>query len=117
MKAEEFLAAVSRDFFRDHKVYKYRMHHIKDLADHDVIQFCHWYCEECRLTQEFEEYRKRAEAQYRYCPYLKEYIGDEQCSDICMIAQGYIKNLTLTEYSVESESAKAFCNECRYQLK
>ena len=55
------LAQISRDFFSMKRVYRYRMKKVDEMDDQEVIRFCHWYCEENNLTDEFKEYRETAE--------------------------------------------------------
>lgn len=59
--SDSLLAQISRCFFADHRVYRYRMKKVEDMDDLSVIRYCHWYCEEHNLTWEFEEYRHKTE--------------------------------------------------------
>ena len=117
MTAEKLLSIISREFFKDHNVYRYRMKKIDDLSDEEVNHYCHWYCEENNLTAEFKAFREKVESQYKYCAYLEEYIDEGLCCDIQMIANEYIKSSALTEYQVDREKAQSFCNECRYKMQ
>ena len=56
------LARISREFLALHRVHRYRMKAVKDMDDAQVIRACHWYCEENRLTDEWEVFRRHAEA-------------------------------------------------------
>lgn len=53
-------ASISRQFFKDNNVYRYRMKKIDDMTDKDVINYCHWYCEENNMVTEWNEYLERA---------------------------------------------------------
>lgn len=67
MTAEKLLANISRDFFKAHHIYRYRMKKIGDLSDSDVIRYCHWFSEEHNLTDEFDQFRNEAESSYTFC--------------------------------------------------
>ena len=117
MDVIKLLAAISRDFLNDKKVIRYRLKKIEDLSDQDVIRVCHWYCEENHLTKEFDSYRQKVESQYRDCPYLQEFIDDEQCYNVQLIANGSIKASALPECPIDIKKASSFCYECKYKMK
>ncbi|HBU12750.1 MAG TPA: hypothetical protein DEB31_08520 [Clostridiales bacterium] len=51
----------SREFFKLHKVYRYRMKKTEDMSDDEVNQKCHWYCEENNLVQEWDAFVDKKE--------------------------------------------------------
>lgn len=53
-------AQVSRQFLKDHKVYRYRMKKVNDMTDNEVIDVCHKFYEENHLVSEWLEYLERA---------------------------------------------------------
>ena len=116
MKSENLLAVVSRDFLQTKKVTKYRMKKIADMTDDEVISNCHFYCEENKLISEWNEFREKAEAEYRYCSYLEEYIDDGFCYDLQMITSNYIKSSALPEINIDKEKCASCCSECKYGL-
>ena len=116
MKSENLLAVVSRDFLQAKKVTKYRMKKIADMTDDEVISNCHFYCEENKLISEWNEFREKAEAEYRYCSYLEEYIDDGLCYDLQMITSNYIKSSALPEINIDKEKCASCCSECKYSL-
>lgn len=111
------LARISRDFFRKHHVFQYRMHKVSEMTDDEVIRYCHWYCEHNRLTEEFNAFRNKAESAYRYCAYLQKYIEDRDCCNIQMMINGTVDASVLPEYRINRENAASFCGKCRYQNK
>lgn len=60
-KLSEEIARASRAYLKYNKVYRYRMKKINDMNDEEVIQKCHWWCEEHGLV---EEYRKFEETEF-----------------------------------------------------
>ena len=84
------------------------------MSDDEIIQCCHWYCEENRQTDTFEAFRTKVESEYRYCEYLSEYIDDGLCYDIQMICAGYIKCSVLENYLFD-DTATEHCAKCRYK--
>ena len=110
------LADISRDFLKCKKVYKYRMKKVEDMTDSEVIYSCHFYCEENGLTDEWYVFREKAESEYRYCSYLKEYIDEGLCCDLQMIAGGLIKPSALPETEIDKEECIKCCEECGYSL-
>lgn len=62
MHTDPLLARLSREFLALHRVYRYHLKAVKDMDDAQVVRTCHFYCEENRLTEEWEAFRRRAEA-------------------------------------------------------
>lgn len=116
MDSRKLLAIISRDFLKSKNVYRYRMKKIDDMDDDEVIRVCHWYYEENRLHQEWEEFRAKAESEYRFCSYLKEDIEAGLCYDIQMIAGDYIKSSALPEIKIDKEKCLECCAECQYSM-
>lgn len=106
------LADISRQFFKDKKIYKYKMKKVAEMTDDDVIVYCHWFCESYNLTQEFDEFRTKVEFQYYYCSYLQEYIEPDLCYDMQMIAAGYIKDSAFSEMQTDKTELVKCCSEC-----
>ena len=115
MKAEHLLAKISRDFLASHGIIRYRKKKIEEMSDPEVISFCHWYSEDESLSDEFFTFRENAEAAYRWCSYLEEFIEDEDCWNIQMISNKLINSALHPEYHIDIEKALLFCNECRYK--
>ena len=116
MKSENLLAIISRDFLQTKKVTKYRMKKIADMTDDEAISNCHFYCEENKFISEWNEFREKAESEYRYCSYLEEYIDDGLCCDLQMITGNYIKPSALPEINIDKEKCSRCCSECKYNL-
>ena len=116
MQPQNLLADISRSFFKKHNVYKYRTKKIEDMSDEECITKCHWYCEENNLTDEFNGYRKNIESEYKYCKYYSEYIDDDFCADIQMIAYDYIKKSMIADFEFDREKAIKCCEDCRYKF-
>ena len=114
--SNKLLAQISRDFFANHRVYRYEMIKVKDMDDKSVIRYCHWYCEENNLTQEFKEYRNKVEAEYVYCSYLQEYVSQGCCYDMQMIKDGYMKTSMLPDIPIDKEALQKHCCDCKEQL-
>ena len=111
MESRNLLAEISRQFLKEHKVYKYRMKKVSEMLDDDVIMYCHWYCEENRLNDEWRVFRDSIESNYRYCSYLEEYIDDDKCNDLQMIVCNYLTDLDI---KVNIEELKKCCRDCKY---
>ena len=58
----QWLADISREFLKIHKVHRYRMKKIQDMDDDEVIQKCHWYYEENHLIEEWIHFCKEKES-------------------------------------------------------
>lgn len=117
MKAEKLLAEISRSFFAEHHIIRYRTKKVSEMNDDEIITFCHWFCEENNLVNEFKKYRNTIESQYRYCSYLQEYIDDEICSDMQLIINECIPHSKFPNYSIDNEIAAKHCEECKYKMK
>lgn len=116
MKPEKLLAIISRRFLEENNVHRYRMQKVADMTDDEVIQKCHSFYEENRLVAQWREFRSKAEAKYRYCDYLEEYIDESLCYDMQMITEHYIKSSALPEIKIDKEKCAKCCYECRYSL-
>ena len=114
--ANKLLAKISRDFFERHRVYRYEMIKVKDMDDQSAIRYCHWYCEENNLTDEFKKYREEVESEYVYCSYLQEYISEGECYDMQMIKDGFIKQSALPDSQIDKEELEKHCVNCKQQL-
>lgn len=64
MDTIKFLAEISREFFRIHKVYKFKMKKVSEMSDKDIITFCHHFVEDNRLNDEWYNFREEKEAEY-----------------------------------------------------
>ena len=116
MDSKNHFAKLSREFLAQHQVYRYRMKKVADMNDDELISCCHFFCEENHLTAEWKAFRKNAEANCRYCSYLKEYIEDGLCYDLQMVAGNCIKPSALPDLKIDAEKCKLCCSECRYSL-
>lgn len=116
MKPDTLLADISRRFFQKHKQNRYRMKKVAEMDEREVISACHSYCEENHLTAEWKAFRDEIEAGYRYCAYLEEYIEDGECTDLQMIAYGYILPSALPEREIDRPSAASACETCGYRI-
>ena len=116
MRSKTLLAIISRDFLHIKKVNKYRMKKVADIPDDEVISICHFFCEENNLIAEWNEFREKAESEYRYCSYLEEYVDDGLCYDLQMITSNYIKPSALPEINIDKEKCESCCSECKYGL-
>lgn len=115
MPPRNLLADISRHFFKDKKIYSYRMRKVADMTDDEVVRFCHWFCEDNRLTEEFNDFRDKIESQYNYCLYLNKYIEPSSCAQLQIIAERIVKQSVLYEIKDKSELKKC-CSECLYCL-
>ncbi len=73
MTQQQLLAMISRNFFRRYRIYRYRMKKIDSLSDQEVIQCCHWFCEDHRLTEDFSNYRNEIESSFLFDEETGEY--------------------------------------------
>ena len=110
------LAQIARNFFALHRVYQYRGKKVEEMDGPTVIRYCHFYCEENRLTDEFRQYREKVEAAYPYCPYLCENIDEGLCYDLQMIRYRCLKASALPDIPIDRETLEKCCADCCYQL-
>ena len=92
------------------------MKKVTDMTDEDVIVYCHYFCEENKLTEEFNVFREKTESQYYYCSYLQEYITPGYCYDMQMIAEGFIKNKTVIDIKIDKSKLTECCSSCKHCL-
>lgn len=111
MESRNLLAEISRRFFKEHKVYKYRMKKVSEMSDDDVIMYCHWYYEENILNDEWRVFRDSIESNYRYCSYLEEYIDIDKCNNLQIIVGNYLTELNI---KVDIEELKECCKDCKH---
>lgn len=116
MIARNLLANISRQFFKDKKICTYRMKKLADMTDEDVITYCHYFCEENKLTEEFNAFREKEESQYYYCSYLQEYLDPGYCYDMQMIVEGFIKRKVLSEIHIDKTKLSECCSSCKHCL-
>lgn len=116
MKQINLLAVISRQFLKEHKVHRYRLKKVTEMSDEEVIRYCHWYCEDNNLTDEWADYEEQIESQYRYCTYMEQYIEDAECCDMQMISNGLIKDTSSSEISIDKVKLAEHCSECKYCL-
>lgn len=111
MESRKLLADISRQFFKEHKVFKYKMKKVSEMSDDDVIRYCHLYYEENRLSDEWRVFRNSIESNYRYCSYSEEYIEDDTCNNLQMIINGLAVDV---ESKMDFEELKEHCKNCKY---
>ena len=111
MESRKLLADISRQFFKEYKVFKYRMKKVSEMSDDDVIRYCHLYYEENRLNDEWRVFRNSIESNYRYCSYSEEYIEDDTCNNLQMIINGLAVDV---ESKMDFEELKEHCKNCKY---
>jgi len=116
MTIKKAIANISRQFFCDNQVYRYRGKRITDMDDDEVVQKCHWFCENHNLSDEWQIYVNKALSEYYFCPYLEEYISYDVCYDLQMIVGGYIKSSALPEKKIDKEKCAEHCFTCKYSL-
>ncbi len=116
MKPKKLLAIISRRFFEENNVIRYRMQKVADMNDDEVIQKCHFYCEHNTLTKEWNAFRNKLESKYRYCDYLEEYINEELCYDLQLFSETSIKSSALSEIRIDKEECAKCCFKCKYSL-
>ena len=116
MKHNKLLANISRQFLNDKKVYRYRGKKVGDMTNDQAVLSCHYYCEENHLIDEWNSYREKAEAEYCYCSYLKQYIQSGLCYDLQMITDGLIKPSALPDIKVDKQTCVKYCSKCKYRL-
>ena len=105
-------ADIARAFFKEHGVYKYRMKKVSEMTDNEVCQYCHWFYEENRLTQEWRAFLRKFETDYCHCPFLHDFIDIGMCYDLQMIAFGYIKATALPELEIDYDKLQLSCANC-----
>ena len=86
------------------------------MDDQELIRFCHWFCEENNLTDEFDKYREEIEAEYVYCSYIQDYVSYGLCCDMQMVKEGFIKNSVLPEIKIDREALQEHCVKCKKSL-
>lgn len=50
------MAVVARAWLKQNGVHRYHLKKISEMDDREVLQKCHWWNEENRLTREFDQY-------------------------------------------------------------
>ncbi len=116
MEQIKLLADISRAFFRYKSVYSFRMQKVDDMSDNDVIKYCHWFCEDNGLVEEFIDFRTKTEAEYFFCTYLQEFIAPGCCYDMQMFAEGFINHSNEHKPQANGEDLRKHCPNCRYSL-
>lgn len=114
--SNSLLAKISRDFFETHGIHSYRMKKVREMDEAAVIRYCHWYCEENNLTDEFNKRREQTQAEYVYCEYMREYIQYGCCYDMQMIGGGYISQSALPDIPIDREKLEKCCADCKNRL-
>ena len=90
------------------------MKKVSELSDNDAITYCHWFCEENNLNDEWLAFREMKESEYRYCSYLQEFIEEGLCADIQMISNNLIKDSALPEINIDKEKTLKICYKCKH---
>lgn len=114
--AGNLLAEISRSFLKQKQVYRHNMRKVAEMSDADVISFCHAFCEENHLADEWNHFRDSVESQYCYCSCLREFVEPGFCCDMQMIACGYIKETALPEINIDKEQLQKCCKDCIHRL-
>ena len=114
MDFDLLLADISRSFFKERKVFRYRTRKVCEMSDQTVIRACHWYCEENGLTDAFASFRQAAMAHCRFCDHLKEYIDEDDCSALQMAARGDLPLAALPLQVIDPTGLQVSCSACRY---
>lgn len=109
-------AEISRAFFAECNVYRYRTKKVDEMSDNEVGRYCHWFCEDNNLTEEWRKFVDTYLAEYRYCPCYDEYMDAEYCCNLQMIATGMIVDELLISDKTKRFILLENCNECRYKL-
>lgn len=112
----KLLAKISRLFFKQKHVIRYKMKVIAEMSDSDVVMYCHRYCEENNLIDEWKQFQENIQSEYCVCSYLQEYIAAGQCYDMQMVARGYIKASALQGDHIDKEQLLESCNDCVHSL-
>ena len=107
---------ICRAFFEKCKVNSYRYKKIDELSDNKIGSYCHWFCEDNNLTEEWRKFVDEYTADYRYCPFYNEYMDAEYCCNLQMIASGMITDKLIIPDKSERFRLIECCNECRYKL-
>jgi len=111
-----FLAQISREYLKKKNVFQYKGQKLSEMDDNDIIQYCHWYCEDNNLTDEWHIYRDEKEKALNFCPYHNEFIDPGLCCDMQMILTGYIKSTALSDLHIDSTELEKCCTECQHSL-
>ena len=110
------LADISRRFLELHKIYRYRMKKVSDMTPEEVIQNCHSFYEEQKLTDEWRRFRRSIEEELCYCPYLQDYIDPGYCYDLQMVSCGLMEQSALPDIKIELDQLKEHCKKCTHRL-
>ncbi len=82
----------------------------------EANRYCHWFCEENNLKDEFDEFISKIEDEHYYCSFLHGYIEEGYCYDMQMIAEGLIKESVLSEIQIDKTKLAECCSACRNSL-
>ena len=115
MDTRNLLADISREFFKYKKVYSYKMKKVTEMSDSEVISYCHWFCEDNGIVEEFINFRKKTESEYYFCSFMEEFIEPGCCYDMQMFAEGFEQEGNTESYANKAE-LKNHCLNCSYGL-
>ena len=107
---------ISRQFFKYKNIHRYRMKKVSDMTVDEANRYCHWFCEENNLNDEYSEFYSKMTADRYYCQYLHGYIEAGTCYDMQMIAEGFVKESALSEIQIDKTKLAECCSECRNSL-
>lgn len=113
--SNKLLAEISRAFFKQKHIVRYKMKKTAEMSDNEVVMYCHHYCEDNNLIDEWNQFRNRIECERCDCPYVQEYISMGLCYDMQMVAYGYIKALALPA-DIDKELLLNCCKDCVHRL-
>ncbi len=57
------LEDISREFLKNHKVYRWHLKKVSEIPDKDIVRVCHWYVEDNHLHDEWNDFRDKEEQQ------------------------------------------------------
>lgn len=57
-EARKLYADIARAYLKAKKIYRYRMKKISDMDDEEVLQKCHWWCEDNGLTEDYRVFQE-----------------------------------------------------------
>ncbi len=111
-----FFDDISRQFFKHKNIHRYRMKKVSDMTAEEANRYCHWFCEENNLNDEFYEFVSKIKAEHYYCPFLHAYIEQEGCCELQMISEGFLEGYVLSGIQVDRTKLAEYCSACRNSL-
>ena len=112
----------SKQFLASKKILRIQNKNVCDLTDNEVVQFCHYYCEDNNLISEFNAFQDAMLSDYCYCELIDcgftnkgAYISKDLCNDIQLCcADLKSKSDLLEQKQIDWEKSNCICLKCEH---